>query len=308
MSRRFIQFEVWKDCNYNCPFCTSHGIPFKRDKTKSLLDIIDFLEIKGRYWDTISLIGGEIFDFQLKNADTKSAFYKVISCITDRIHSGHTNRVMVCTSLMYENNSYLIEFLNYLKGEDILSKFLLSTSWDQEYRFNKDTWRNWQKNMTYLKEFYPEISIHIQSILTQAFIENYNLGLFSVREFETRWDCSFAFNTPFKCWGKYKDKYEMENDLPKFFPKRKDFLNMLYNITETGDMNIDNILNVENHSSVLYHTTNDCDWKIANDRQGKNHTCVHTFPCKNLCCGYIDSELKIHEDANNFLNQVDIKG
>ena len=296
----FLQFELWKDCKHGCPFCCNRDIPHVRDKLESLRFAKAKIEEVGNC-DSISLIGGEFFDGQLGPQKVQWAFEDLLIAIAHRIKYGHAERGLICTSLMYGDESMLLNACELLRFFGVANRFLLCTSWDTAYRFNPVTRKHWEENVRLLHTLYPEIPLHVEIIMTQAFIESYLSGEFTVKWFEEHMGCKVDFNTPYVPFIKFKDKTDMEDQLPNFFPKRADFFRLLEKASESGDIDLETLLSVGQHSSNLYYTLDDEHVLHMDNRHKKNNTCLREGPCTGGCCGYIDSDRMLRDDVVAFI-------
>ena len=296
----FLQFELWKDCKHGCPFCCNRDIPHVRDKLQAMRFAKAKIEEVGNC-DSISLIGGEFFDGQLELKKVQWAFEDLLVTIAERIKYGHANRGLICTSLMYGDETMLLHACELLRFFGVSNRFLLCTSWDTAYRFNSVTRKHWEDNVRLLRTLYLEIPLHVEIIMTQAFIEAYLRGEFTVKGFEEQWGCKVDFNTPYVPFIKFKDKKDMEDQLPNFFPKRADFFRLLEKAADSGDIDLETLLSVGQHSSNLYYTLDDETWLHMDNRHKKNNTCLREGPCTGGCCGYIDSNRMLRDDVAAFV-------
>lgn len=299
----FLQFELWKDCNHNCPICYNVDIPRVRDKKQSLQHVLDNIRGPNLYLESIGLIGGEFFDGQLQDPEVKSLFYSVMDTISGKIISCTTKRGLLATSLMYEDITELEQMCNRLHSLDVQRNFLLCTSWDIEYRFDVTSRKNWERNMTWLHRTYPGLRLHVQMVMTQAFIDAYMHDAISIRDFEKTWNCKVDFNTPYKPFVKYEDKEDMQKDFPLFFPRRSDYMQFLMKAYKLRDIDLSALQNISQHSSCLHYTiVGEELLLLLLDRHKRQHTCLRADgPCKTTCCGYIDSPKRMHEDIKLFL-------
>lgn len=302
----FIQFELWKDCNHDCPFCTARGIKKSRDKVAACKYAKDILTKDIKPYDSISLIGGEFFDGQLADSRVRQEFYSLVDLIAEGIAIGRFGRFLICTSFMYADVRPFWEFIVRLQQVDkSLTKYLMvCTSWDSEYRFTSATFSNWEYNIKLLKDTLPETRLHVESIMTGFLVDRFLEGSFSAKSFERHIGCTLDFNTPFKCHGAFRDKMEMQEELPNFFPKRKDFLTFLHQNLNQEEIDLSRLLNYKQHSTNFHYSLNDKDWVTLPQRHNRHHTCIMQAPCQNKCCGYIDSDVKMHQDVDDIRDML----
>ena len=307
----FLQFELWKDCKNGCPFCCNRDIPRVRDKLASIKFAIKEIDRvldkvhreRLEPCDSISLIGGEFFGGYMEEPGVRRAFDSLVDLIATRIGEGKVKRGLICTSLMFETfDPDYFDFLKYLKCSNYAHRFLICTSWDPIYRFNEVTKNNWEHNVEMLHGFLPDTPLHVEIIMTQAFIDTYLNSDFTVKEFEARRGCKVDFNTPYVPFIKFKDKKDMEDQLPRFFPKRADFFKLLEKAYSTGDIDLSTLLSVKQHSTNLYYTLDDERLLHLDDRHKQNNTCLREGTCTRQCCGYIDSDKVMREDVEAFLS------
>lgn len=172
-----IQFELWPDCYTGCEYCYLKGTPritTIKDKSKNIyqtvMDIINPELMKD--YNAVGLIGGEFFQGQL--AGVKTEWQDLIVTLSKLLDEEEIKEVWLATSLIFDD---LADFKQTL---DILTKYELKenqriticTSYDTIGRFrNENCLDIWKRNMQWIKENYPQVSIHIQTILTQDTIE-----------------------------------------------------------------------------------------------------------------------------------------
>lgn len=224
MKSKFIQFELWKDCNNNCPFCFNRGQVVTLSKLKSLSIVKDFIN-SDRFseCEEFSIIGGEFFDNQLDNDKVNSSFYDLfhILSVIEKI-----KKVYITSSLIFDISKHLIPFLGKMKELKILDKIYICTSYDTAYRFHSDKdLELWKQNMLWLRDH--SISTHVQAILTQDFINKVLSNEFKIKEFCNTYKTSLDYNEPLigsYTGTYYKSKQEMNKDLPLFFPTKNSFI------------------------------------------------------------------------------------
>ena len=106
---RIIQYNLWSSCKNNCSFCFNKDRQRDVDKVKNIKHIINLLDLEEvKDYDTIALIGGELFDFKY-DKDLRKYFYKLI----DKI-KGTNKRLYIMTNLIYNRELEFETFINYL--------------------------------------------------------------------------------------------------------------------------------------------------------------------------------------------------
>ena len=243
-----IQFELWENCDNNCTFCYSkldrvNCTPEQQlQNIKTVSNMLkDPEKIDG--YNCVALIGGEFFQGQLADPKVKEAFMDLIKQINQMIVDGLIEEVWLAATLTRENQSDLYEALNYFED---MSKILITTSYDTNGRYHLENGKEiWLNNLKLLKDNYKGITIHTQTIITQAFIDEsmnpetnmimkilqYSLLDFKLPSLYMKYACTLL---------KEGDKVRQHRDIlmntlhlypEKFFiERREDFIKFIYKI------------------------------------------------------------------------------
>lgn len=167
-----IQFELWQNCDNNCDFCYS-----KLDRVnctpeqqiQNLKQAREILEKEVHDFNGVAFIGGEFFQGQLRDPEVKKEFLSLMSYTNDLLIQGQIDEVWIAATLTRENQTDLYDTLAVFSD---ISKVMISTSYDTAGRFHlKNGKEIWLNNLKQLKETYPLLTLHTQTIVTQAFIE-----------------------------------------------------------------------------------------------------------------------------------------
>ena len=302
----FLQFELWKQCSFGCKFCYNNGIPRRRNKIECMKKVLGILntEEANKYSD-FGIIGGEFFNGEINTIEVKNYFYKIIDCFINKIKSGIAKRCLITTALMFNDNSDLLEFCEYIK--DFQNQFMICTSWDIIGRFNDKTLKNWQNNMLLLHKNYPNLKLHVEMIVTQAMLEAVLSGHLNLKKFNEHYNCFTNYMLPMTGYGHLCNNIkEFENKiLSNFFPRRETFLKFLQYTYETKMLtknDLENFINIVNHSDTCYSSFDDETFYIMNDRHNSENK-------KNSYCdennyGYFDSNIHPRNDVENFLEII----
>lgn len=219
---RFIQFQIWQDCQNGCAFCSE-----QRHQSNKLADL-DFVIEKLQSsemleFDEVGIIGGELFDSQLDNDEVRSKFFDMCQLMC----SMHFKKIYIATALIYNMEIHFIPLLNKLREWGVSDKVLICTSWDSNWRFNTlAKFQQWRDNMKRLKKDYSDFKTHIEIILTGHFIDevlNENIDIKGLSDnFKSRID----FIEPTSGLS-YKDKHCLQKVCSNFFPTKKQFINFI---------------------------------------------------------------------------------
>lgn len=245
----FLQFELWKDCNNKCKFCFNNN---SETSVESKLSRINFvhneLQKKEKYSDVkrIGFIGGEFFGGQLKTKELYNAFVNLINTV---LIDPQIDQVLVTTSLIYYDIKQLNDFFRTISHRE---KLMICTSWDTKYRFHTpEDELLWEKNVEWIHKHFPEVKIHVEICPTQWHIEDVLNNKFNIKDFESKFDVRVDY-TDLNSGFRYTNKYEFQNDVAGFFPKRETFLKFLQKVYTEGQATVDTFLNFENMSTLLW--------------------------------------------------------
>lgn len=304
---RFLQFNLWKDCNNNCEFCFYRGHKLLSNEKK--ISSINFVKERlldleeSDFYNEIGFIGGEFFDNQIEDESVKKAFYELFDILKDKRERGKLDRIYITTNLIFDSNKLLRPFLDYLKELNLLDITLLCTSYDLKYRFhNEKALQYWQDNMINLSKDYNTM-IHTEIIVTQAFIDAVMNGSFNIEDFCNKYNTRIDYIEPSSGFYFY-DKKECEKEVKDFFPKREDFLNFIrYTAIDNDWIDLTKFLSMRIRSDTLYcHLKG--QWRKLEGRRSQ-YICptlgLYDVTYEN---GYCDSKASMVDDVNAFLGSV----
>lgn len=294
---RFIQFELWKDCKNGCKFCFNRGLP-DINKIDSLNFVIEKLSdpIIDKF-NEIGFIGGEFFDDQLNDIGVRNKFYNLFDKVCLFMNSGKMNKLYVTSSLIFDNQSSIFEFLDFLRIKGCLSKTLLCTSYDFVGRFHTIKHKSmWIKNMKDIHIKYPELKLHTEIIITQRFIEDVLNGVFQINEFKEEFNTSIDYLEP-NTGSFYDGKHEFDKNVPGFLPKRDDFIRFLKK-TCIQDKSIElfKLFSKKIRSDMIYLILNGKHVEICGRRNGSRLMGINLPILPKF--GYIDSDIDIADDVS----------
>lgn len=299
-STKFIQYQLWQDCRNGCKFCSERN-QYSVDKIWALkftLNKLDDEEVKD--YEEVGIIGGEIFDNQLENDEVRKLFYE----LTEKICSMHFKKIYVATSLIYDMNKYLKPYLNFLRKLNVMDKVLLCTSYDIKYRFNAD-WKEplWSKNMLELAKEYPDMKIHVETILTQHFLEAVLNKTFSISNFCKKYNVRVDYIEPSSGMF-YNTKKDCEKACPGFFPKRETFVQFLkYAGLQTKEIDLKCLISYQIRASRIYHL--DCGKFVCyEDRRKPGFRVKCSDETKKYELGFIDSDDSMEDVATQFCEMI----
>lgn len=303
---RFVQFQLWRNCNCNCDFCYNKGL-----KDGDQLAVLPAIYEKMQdplidHFNEIGLIGGELLGKQLDNDQARTWFYKILDLIVHKIKNGKCNKVYITSALLFKDRQNLIDFLFYIKNNGVIDRFLLCTSYDTIYRFkNEHSEQLWISNMDWIHDFWPELKTHTETILTNDFICRVLINQFNIREFENRFNTKQNFIIP-QCNSNVETKELFIKQLPNFLPERAKFIKFMHKIWAENQTSMHEFLNEQLHSDLLYLECNGYLYEFWGRRRFP--TLMDSYYRKLgrsfYHLGYADSAVKMEDDVRIFKDGV----
>lgn len=303
MSLSNIQFELWKNCCNGCDFCFNKGLPCssKEDKIRILKEVkYRLVRLNYDYYDKIGFIGGELFGIEIDDADVFKEFYSLFELCIYLLQDKRINQINFTSSLLADDNDKMYQILNLIKISGLLNKFELCTSYDTAYRFHTlEKERTWHYNMLYIMQNYPDLQRHIEILPTQDFCEKCLSGEFNYEWFKETYDSAIDYsdlNSGFL----YKDKFEMEKEVPGFFPKRSTFLKWVKTGLENNWFKIEDICNYNIFFNELY-MLDKTNHFIQYIRHGHDEQLPYGRTNQS---DYIDSDVPMYIDLQNIKQRI----
>ena len=208
------------------------------------------------------------------------------------------NQINFTSNLLAEDNSKMYQILDLIKLSGLLNRFELCTSYDTKYRF-KENLTIWHKNLLYIKENYPDLQTHIEILPTQDFCEKCLSGEFDYNTFKEMYQSAIDYsdlNSGFY----YKDKFEMDKEVPDFFPKRSTFLKWVKRGLVENWFKIEDICNYNVFFNELY-MLDKTNHFIQYIRHGHDEQMPYGIINQS---DYIDSDVPMYKDLE-MLKQMD---
>lgn len=296
----FIQYQLWQDCHNGCKFCSelNQKAVNKEWALDFVLKKLDDPEVMN--YKEVGLIGGEIFDDQLQNEVVKSKFYQ----ITKKISDMHFEKIYIATSLIFDIKNYLIPYIQYLKDLNVIDKVLLCTSYDLKYRFNKPGKKElWENNMLFLKDNYPELNTHVETILTQYFIDAVLNKEFSIKDFCEKYRTRIDYIEPASGMY-YCNKQECEKACPGFFPTKKSFIEFLkFAGLKNKEIDLSCLISYQVRASRIYHLDSG-QYVCYEDRRQPGFRVKCLDETKKYELGFIDCEDSMEDISAEFCKLV----
>ena len=226
-----IQYELWRECNCNCTYCTLGFDNHKTDnelKLQSMQTAIDEMKnFEPNEHQTVGFIGGEFFQGQLNTPEIKSKFMELIKVANDLLNNHIVKDLWLNASLLIGNQKDLYEVIDLI---DDKTKLWILTSYDSIGRFHTPKMlETWQYHMKNIHNLYPEIKLNTTSILTGDFIEKYLNDNIDIKEFKATYHTNLFLKTTVKPGHlSHLSKQEINDKIGNFFPTQERFQEFLF--------------------------------------------------------------------------------
>ena len=300
-----IQYELWRECNCKCTYCTlgiDNCLTSNELKLQSMQTAIDEMkQFKSNEHQTVGFIGGEFFQGQLNTPEIKSKFMELITEANNLLNNNIVKDLWLNASLLIVNQDDLYEAINLI---DDKTKLWVLTSYDTIGRFHTSKMLDtWKYHMNKLHNDYPEVKLNTTSILTGDFIEKYLNDEFDIEDFKAKYHTNLFLKTTVKPGHlSHLTKQEINDKIGNFFPKQEKFQEFLFTYySREGEDEYHKLFSNDLRADEVRKNFNDENKRNIKFIRDKN-TLEETIDCidehiDNLPCGhssiyqsYVDSD------------------
>lgn len=184
LKSKMYEFVLWSNCCNNCKFCWLKYLQNPISTITQKIEAINLVDLKLKEiqnFSDILLVGGEIFE----DSRTARNFIGLTYKICQKIIRGEIRYFYINTNLLYEDISFLIEFLDVFEKYDLFDRLKFTTSWDLVGRFRDNLAEElWERNIKLIKSNYPRLNIVTNLILTKSLCSAIINNKFDVVNFE----------------------------------------------------------------------------------------------------------------------------
>ena len=290
-----LQFELWRECNCHCTFCTlgeTNLYTPNELKLEALNTAINELKrIKKNEHEVIGFIGGEFFQGQLNTPEIKEKFFELIKITNDLLNKDYIKNIWLNVSLLIGKQEDLYDTLKLVDKKD---KLWLLTSYDTLGRFHTSKmFETWEYHMFNIYNLYPEINLNTTSILTGDFIIKYLNDEIKLSEMRKKYHTSLFFKNPVHSLqsGTTLTNMQVNDKIGYFFPKRDDFLKFLKKyLKEEGLFEYDKLISMDLRADEVRKNYNDPkhrNLKFLRDTKNLHESMEGTLD-RDLSCGHND--------------------
>lgn len=276
-----LQFELWEECGNGCLWCyLGHENEYTPDEVKlnSLNNALKTISDLSNYpeFDTLSYLGGEFFQGQMKNPEVKSKFMELMAKTAELLREGYIKEVWIYATMTIGKQTDLYETLKLFEGHT--DKVWVLTSYDTMGRFHTQKMEDtWKYHMKHIYELYPDIKFNTTTILSADCIEKYINDEISFKDMMEEFHTSFFFKQV-GC-KEYSPREYNEKCNMNFVPKRSTFLKFLTKFKQQESPQMwDKLFNIKYRCDVLYRNGNTLDQQMqlnVRRKDDKNEIAVH---------------------------------
>ena len=269
-----VQYELWRECNCKCTFCTlgnDNNYTPNELKLKSIQTSIDEIkEMKPGEHKIVGFIGGEFFQGQLATDELKNKFFEMIDVVNTALNNNVFEVVWLNVSLLIGQQE---DFYKTLDMIDKKENVWVLTSYDTLGRFHtKKMFDTWENHIKKIHTEYPTVRINITSILSGDFIEKYINNEIDIYKYTKLYNASVYLKNPVQPYcSQFMSNEDFNKILGNFFPKGKTMLKFFMKyLQEYGENEFDRLISTDLRADEVrknYNNDSDRNIKFIRDRE-----------------------------------------
>ena len=287
MSKRIIQYEIWKECKNRCKFCflsKDNICTPKEVKISGIKNAIENIkkDIENNKIDGAAIIGGDFWQGEISDNEIRTEFFKLIDLCLANLKNGNLNEIWLSATLTIGDQKDLYRALDMynemIPDEEKENKRLwICTSYDTIGRFHTPKMlETWEYHMRKIGNEYPKVLKNTSLIITNDLVKKTLSGEFNFKNFEKEFGTQIYMKTPshyFEDWEEGKTKFnEIVGD---FFLERKTTMEFLQKLNESVPDVLNKIMNNNLRANILIGHNNEGDFDVMVRDQKDIH--------KNIC-------------------------
>lgn len=293
-----LLITLWNYCDNGCAFCYNkicldypHDLKKHMELVKSILKSVVMDDFK-----YLRFLGGELFDGTQAKLNVMDDFNEILELSSTLIHENKIKKLNFLSNLIFEDRTDIQYVLDFFEKRNQLAFIEFSTSYDKYGRFTESTEQFWWNNINWLQTNYPNISVDINTLMTQPFIENFTIEW--LNDFLYKID-KYRINFTELDTGVDRNKIDDKQSLSytHLFPKRNTFLKFLKKMKDANKLNLIGFGPGNSHPIQLIFTTmfpfpvfKDLDYMLPERVR---------FPGD---AGYIDSDVPLFADIKKMVS------
>lgn len=312
MNLKNLELRINNLCSNRCAFCYlriySAKVGNTTEHVKRAIQILEENEIK-----QLTISGADLFSY----SEYSKAFDTAMTCLFTKINemllSNKLSKLILETSLLPHEQFQSFDIFRALSMIDDKSKVVVSTSYDAEGRFTKDSLDVWIAAIQDLKTNFGAVEVRCNIIMTQALIDKLSSGELDLkRDIMSLGFSDIKFLVPTCAYDASdldsdfcrKEDFNEEKGLD-FFPKRLAFISILPTIqAQLGPRAIAKMFDRADYpDNVIYWIEDtECFYPFNSNRLFEHF--IATCERDN---GYIDSNESMRQDVIKYCKENNIE-
>lgn len=312
MNPKNLELRISNQCSNHCAFCYLHTYDAKVGNTiehiNRAIQILEENEI-----NQLTISGGDLFSYSDYSGAFDTAMTRLFTKINELLLSNKLSKLILETALLPHEQFQSFDIFRALTMIDDKSKVVVSTSYDAEGRFTKDSLESWITAIQHLKNNFDSVEVHCNIIMTQALIDKLNSGELDLkRDIMSLGFSDIKFLVPTCAYDSSdldsdfcrKEDFNEEKGLD-FFPNRSAFLSILPTIqAQLGPQAIAKMFDRADYPDNVVYWIEDteCFYPFNSNRLFEHFiaTCERDD-------GYIDSNESMRQDVVSYCKENNIE-
>ena len=312
MNLKNLEIRISNQCSNHCAFCYLRTYDAKVGNTiehiKRATQILEENEI-----NQLTISGGDLFSYSEYSEAFDTAMTSLFTKINEMLLSNKLSKLILEASLLPQEKYQSFDIFRAVSMIEDKSKVVVSTSYDAEGRFTKDSLEGWITAIRNLRNDFDSVEVRCKMIMTQALIDKISSGELDLkRDIMSLGFSDIQFLVPTCAYSSSdldsdfcrKEDFNEEKGLD-FFPKRSAFLSILPTLqAQLGPQAIAKMFDRADYPDNIAYWIEDieCFYPFNSNRLFEHFiaTCERDD-------GYIDSNESMRQDVIEYCKGHDIE-
>lgn len=312
MNLKNLELRISNQCSNHCAFCYLRTYDAKVGNTvehiKRAIQILEENEI-----NQLTISGGDLFSYSEYSEAFDTAMTSLFTKINEMLLSNKLSKLILEASLLPQEKYQSFDIFRALSMIDDKSRVVISTSYDAEGRFTKDSLEGWRTAIQSLRRDFSSVEVRCNIIMTQALIDKISSGDLDLnRDIVSLGFSDIKFLVPTCAYDASdldsdfcrKEDFNEEKGLD-FFPKRSAFLSILPTLqAQLGTQAIAKMFDRADYTDNVVYWIEDieCFYPFNSNRLFEHFiaTCERDD-------GYVDSNESMRQDVINYCKENNIE-
>lgn len=312
MNLKNLELRISNQCSNHCAFCYLRTYDAKVGNTiehiNRAIQILEENEI-----NQLTISGGDLFSYSEYSNAFDAAMTRLFTKINEMLLSNKLSKLILETSMLPQEKYQSFDIFRALSMIEDKSDVVVSTSYDAEGRFTKDSLAGWISAIQSLRNDFDAVELRCNVIMTQALIDKLSSGELDLkRDIMSLGFSDIKFLVPTCAYASSdldsdfcrKEDFNEEKGLD-FFPKRSAFMSILPAIqSQLGTRAIAKMFDRKDYpDNIVYWIENTECFYLFNSSRLFEHfiaTCERDD-------GYIDSNDSMRQDVIDYCKEHDIE-